>query len=43
MSFPHNPLAHGLLGEDPTDLGMYWYDPDAPNPFGNSDNNIVAC
>ncbi len=42
MSSPNNPLAHGMLDEDPNDLEMYGYDAQAPSPVGNSDNAVVV-
>ena len=37
-----NPLAHDRLDETPEDLQYYGYDPQAPSPFENSDNNVVV-
>ena len=42
MSSPDNPLAHGVLDEDPNDLEMYGYDAQAPSPVGNSDNAVIV-
>jgi len=37
-----NPLAHGQLDEDPSDLEFYGVDPDGPSPFEDSNNNVVV-
>lgn len=37
-----NPLTHNSLDETPDDLQYYGYDPEAPSPFENSDNNVVV-
>ena len=40
MFHADNPLAHGLLDEDPPDMEIYGYDPQGPSPTG-SDNHVV--
>lgn len=37
-----NPLAHGQLDEDPSDLEFYGVDPNRPSPFEDSNNNVVV-
>ena len=40
MFHADNPLAHGLLDEEPPDMEIYRYDPRGPSPTG-SDNHVV--
>ncbi|XP_068723738.1 uncharacterized protein [Montipora capricornis] len=40
MFHADNPLAHGLLDEEPPDMEIYGYDPQGPSPTG-SDNHVV--
>ena len=40
MFYAENPLAHGLLDEEPPDMEIYGYDPQGPSPTG-SDNHVV--
>lgn len=37
-----NPLKHDALDETQDDLQYYGYDPHAPSPFEDSDNNVVV-
>lgn len=41
MLHSDNPLAQGLLDEQPDDLEYYGYDPDVPTCMGE-DNNVVV-
>lgn len=41
MLHSDNPLAQGLLDEQPDDLEYYGYDPDGPTCMGE-DNNVVV-
>ena len=40
MFHADNPLAHGLLDEEPPGMEIYGYDPQGPSPTG-SDNHVV--
>ena len=40
MFHADNPLAHGLLDEEPPNIEIYGYDPQGPSPTG-SDNHVV--
>ena len=40
MFHADNPLAHGLLDEEPPDMEIYGYDPQGPSPTGR-DNHVV--
>ncbi|CAB4030288.1 Hypothetical predicted protein [Paramuricea clavata] len=42
MMNEENPLKHDGLDETPDDLQYYGYDPHAPSPFEDSDNNVVV-
>lgn len=37
-----NPLANDKLDENPEDIQFYGYDPDAPSPFEDTDNDVVV-
>ena len=41
MLHEHNPLACGLLDEDPGDMEFYGDDPPAPSVFEDSGNSII--
>lgn len=40
MFHADNPLSHGLLDEEPSDMEIYGYDPQGPSPVG-TDNDVV--
>ena len=40
MFHADNPVAHGLLDEEPPEMEIYGYDPQGPSPTG-SDNHVV--
>ena len=40
MMHPDNPLSHGQLDEDVSDLAMYGYDAQGPSTI-DTDNNVV--
>ena len=42
MMDENNPLANGILDDDPDSLEWYGDDPNGPSPFDDTDNNVVV-
>ncbi|KXJ09992.1 hypothetical protein AC249_AIPGENE11147 [Exaiptasia diaphana] len=42
MMDENNPLANGLLDDDPDCLELYGDDPQGPSPFEDSENNVTV-